>query len=103
MQSGSITAQENILEALDLKTGDQHRRLAITRLRWTCEIPPMLMFLSYIICPVSDGLFLKVYGSYIIHIPILLDVFLLEPLSFRIYRIDDDKLQLLIKFIITFK
>ena len=51
------------------------------------------MFLSYIICPVSDGLFLKVYGFYIIHIPILLDVFLLEPLSFRIYRINDDKLQ----------
>ena len=42
------------------------------------------MFLSYIICPVSDGLFLKVYGFYIIHIPILLDVFLelLTPLMF---------------------
>lgn len=86
MQSGSITAQENILEALDLKTGDEHRRLAITRLRWTCEIPPMLMFLSYIICPASDGLFLKVYGSYIIHIPILLmcfywNLFLLESIE----------------------
>lgn len=74
--------------------------------RWTWlvfKIFRIFRFLSYIKCLISHGLFLKVYGFYIILIPTSLDTSWLEPLSFGIWTIYDDKLQLLIMLLIIIK